>query len=269
MPRVQSLERAMALLEAFRSHETLGIAQMARQLDLPRATVHRLVQTLAAGGYLQQDAATGKYHLGFGLLSLARNALDRMDWRKVAAARMRELAEETGESVYLGVLHHHSVVFIEEVVSSRPVRLGSSLGMVAPLHCTAAGKCILACLDGDVREQLLRDMELDRYTASTITDHQALVEELGRVADQGYGVNDEEWVAGVRYVAAPVNVQRAQATAAISVGAPAQRLNGTRLVEVAEKVKATARRIAADLGLSTGSGQAGLGSVQVHQADGR
>ena len=245
---VQSLERAFAVLESFRDREAQGITRIVESTGLPKTTVHRIVRTLTELGYLEQDPRTAEYRLGLRFLSLARASAGSLDLRRFAQSAMDALYVETGESVYLGVREGTAVVFIDEKVSLKPVRVGSSIGLRAPLHATAAGKAILAHLPAAELDEILAGLELEAYTSNTVADKAALRRELEAVRRNGYAVNDQEWVEDACYIAAPVLERPNAPVGALTVGAPAGRLPKARWDEVGEKVKRAAALVSQALG---------------------
>lgn len=245
---VQSLERAFTLLESFREQESQGISQLVEATGLPKATVHRLARTLTNLGYLEQDPKTAQYRLGLKWITLARISFDRLSWRPHALAAMDTLQKATGESVYLGVRDGTRVLFIDERMSSKPVRVTSSIGLRAPLHATAAGKAILAHLSAPEREQAIRQLDLESYTDRTLSDLDLLAKELAGVRERGYAVNDREWVEDACYIASAIVDPSGQPVGAISVGAPATRLNPRQWDDVGKLVKQAADRVSAFLG---------------------
>src|SRR6266849_3279263 len=110
----QSLERGLAILSAFRSgRPLLGVSELGRDVGLSRSTTHRYVSTLAALGYLHQDAATKKYRLGPRVLDLGFSAINSMELREVAAPHLRQLSDETGYTVNMAILDELEIVYVE------------------------------------------------------------------------------------------------------------------------------------------------------------
>jgi len=245
---VQSLERAFTVLESFREQESQGITQIMHATGLPKTTVHRIVRTLTELGYLEQDPKTAEYRLGLRFLSLAQTSADSLDWRPSALAAMDALQAETGESVYLGVREGAELLFIDEKVSLKPVRVGSAIGLRAPLHATAAGKAILAHLSQSQLDEALDRIELATYTGNTLTNKSDLRKELDVVRQKGYAVNDQEWVEDACYIAAPILDRFNAPIAALTVGAPAGRLPKELWDEVGKNVIRAAGRVSTALG---------------------
>lgn len=220
-PSVQSLDRGLTLLAAFREAPALTLPQLAALLPIHRTSTFRLVRTLLQRGFLAQDRE-GRYRLGPAVQELGGLALVRHDVQRSARELMHRIAEETRETVQLLVRDGAHVQVVDGVESPHRVKVGAGLGERRPLHATAAGKCVLAYLPAAERQRLMRTLE--RLTPHTIVDAAALEADLDRVRAQGYAVNDQESEPGARFVAVPVFNGLGQFVAAISVGAPADRL---------------------------------------------
>jgi IclR family KDG regulon transcriptional repressor len=246
--KVQSLDRALRILEGFGERQ-LGVSEIAREQGLTKSTAFRLVSTLRRAGYLQQDAETGRYALGLRLLDLGQKVARGLDVRRVARPAMFALAERTRASVFLAVLFQGRAVNVEQVDSSEPVRVafnGPDFGLLP--HTIATGKVLLAALPSAERDRAVAALDLPALTPYTLTSHDEVLRELERIDRQGYAVNDQEQVLGVRGVAAPVRDHRGEVIAAISAAAPAVRLTRELLPTYAVWVRAAADEISRNLG---------------------
>lgn len=245
---IQSVERAVAVLKLFGEAEPdLGVSDLARRLRLHKSTVSRLLSTLEAGGFVQQDDRTGRYRLGLQLATLAGRALTQYDLRDVARPALSELAPAADETVALAVLDGDVAVNIDQVLAPNPVKHLGWIGRRLPLHCTAAGKPLLAYQPALVLDALLA-RPLARYTARTITDPALLRRELGLVRAQGFAVAQEEYEAELSAVGAAVRNHRGEVVASITISGPTYRLGQQRLLELGRAVCRSAERVSALLG---------------------
>jgi DNA-binding IclR family transcriptional regulator len=246
---VQSVERAIAILNAFSPERPeRGIGELSRELDLHKSTVSRLMKTLERGGLLARHPETERYRLGVGLIGLAEQVVSHLDLREVARPFLRRLAETCQETVNLAVLNGDRVVNLEQFVPpARQVKNIGRVGRRTCLHCTAAGKVLLAHLSRQERDQILPE-SLERFTPHTITHRHKLEEELTQTHAQGYAVAREELEKGLNVVAAPIYDYSGQVSAAVSVAGPSYRLPGDLLPQLAALVVDTARRISEQLG---------------------
>jgi DNA-binding IclR family transcriptional regulator len=250
-----SLVAGLSMLTCFtREHPVRGIAEMADELDLGRSTTHRYAATLVTLGYLEQGPSR-KYRLSSRVSDMGLAMLDSMPVRQVAREPLRELRARTGRTLSLGVLWGGEVVYVDRWQGSRQgqytVDVGTGLGTRRPVHCSAAGKALLARLPVEEQRDLIAKLRLTRRTPKTIVTKAALRAELERiVAGGGAAVEDEEFSVGRRALAVVVVDAEGWAVAAVELAAPAEAYSRQELLEeLGPKVIATA----GDIGL----GQAG------------
>lgn len=244
----KTLLKGLALLELLaRSDRPRGVSELARAAGLARSNIHRTLQTLAAAGFVRQDAA-GRYLCTLKLFELGRAVHDRIDVVRAAEPTIGRLAGVTQETVHLSVLDGTDVVYVHKVDSPQPVRAYSHVGGRAPAHCVATGKALLAWRDPSGVDQL--HQALVAYTPQTITAPEALAEELAQVRRQGFAVNRGEWRASVCGVAAPIRDATGAVVAAIGISGPAERLPAAGLDAFAPNVVAAAEEISRCLGFS-------------------
>lgn len=245
---VAAVERALGILENVDgSVRGTGVSELSRRLGLGKSTVHRLCMTLEHHGYLVRDPQTGRYRLSLRLFQIGSAALSELDLPRRALPALEALGAAVEETVHLAVLDGEDIVFIGKVDSPRPLRLYSQVGRRSPAHCTALGKVLLAYAPPDLRSRVLT-RPLRRYTATTITDPEALARVLEDVRRRGYAVDDQEFEEGIRCVAAPVRDYTGRVVAALSVSAPAGRLPRARFATLAQQVIAAANQVSRALG---------------------
>jgi DNA-binding IclR family transcriptional regulator len=245
---IQSVERALAVLKLFgESEPELGVSELARRLSLHKSTVSRLLSTLEAGGFVQQDKRNGRYRLGLQLATLAGLALTQYELRDVARPFLSELAGESGETTTLSVLDGTDAVNIDQVLAPQPVKHLGWIGRRLPLFCTAAGKPLLASFSAPGLERYL-ERPLSRFTARTVTNASMVRREMERVRAQGFALAQEEYEAELCAVGAPVRDHRGDVVASITVSGPSYRLSTERLLSLGGPVRLVAARISAQLG---------------------
>jgi IclR family acetate operon transcriptional repressor len=222
---VQSVDRALALLEVLAAASTaLGVGEVADLTDLPQGTVHRLLQTLQQRGYVRRDAGR-KYSLGTAAIRMADAAQRAL--ARSSRPHLAELVSLSGETANLAMLEGDDVVYVAQVPSPHTLRMFAEVGRHVPPHSTAVGKVLLAALPREQALAVLRRTGLAPRTDATITDLGAFVDELHRVAEQGWAGDEEEQEYGVRCVAVPVGGP-GQVVAALSLSGPADRFEGGR-----------------------------------------
>ena len=221
---VQSLERALALLSALAHEDRATLSELAMRTGMPPSTAHRLLTTVQAARYADFDEATNEWSVGVEAFRAGSSFLRRT--RVVDAAReaMRALVDQTGETANVGMLDGGEVVFVSQVETAHPIRAFFGPGARAPMHASGIGKALLAAMPrAEVERRLLRS-GLPGFTPSTIISPRSLFDDLDRIAERGWSLDDEERNLGMRCVAAAIFNAHGEAVAGISVSGPAARL---------------------------------------------
>ncbi len=245
---LKSLHKTIRVLECFSIREPrLSLSEIARRVGLPASTTHRILATLRAAGFVEQDGERDQYRLGLKLLELGSVVLATMELHREAAPFVEALGRESGETVHLGVFDGSQVVSIEKMDSAHELALNVTIGKGAPAYCTGVGKALLAFQPDAVVSRVGR-VGLRRHTANTITDLGKLRRELERVRKLGYAVDNEEHEVGVRCVAAPIRSYTGGVVASLSVSGPATRITTAAIPRLAERVKEVAAKLSAQLG---------------------
>jgi IclR family acetate operon transcriptional repressor len=222
---LSSVRNAVRVLKAFSSrHPSYGVSELARKLELSTSTTHRLLSTLAAEHLIEQDAETGRYHLGLAVFDLAAATSAGYDLTEAVLPPMTMLRSRTGETVQVGVLDGREVVYVERLQSPQTLRMFLDVGRRNWAHSTGTGKVLLAALSVPVLDRTLDGWELVRQTPNTITDHARLREELRAVRDRGYAQNCDESEVGASSIAAPIHDATGAVVAALSVAGPTPRM---------------------------------------------
>lgn len=232
MSEIQSLARGLRILDILAAAEdSVGITELAHHLEMDKSSVSRLMQTLASYGFAEQDPTTRRYRLGPHIVVLSRTLLNRIPLRDQARPFLHQLVERTGECAHLAIVAQGQVLYIDQVESSATLRVNTGIGTLAPLHCTALGKALLAFGDVPPPEHLAT------FTTRTIIDRDMLRAHLDQTRRQGYAVDDEEFNYGVRCVAVPVTDYRGKVVAAAGISGPAGRMGLERIPELATIVR--------------------------------
>lgn len=246
---VQSLGRALDLMEAVAMAEQgAGLSELAKATGLAPSTAHRLLKTLQQRRYVSHDAERGLWFVGVQSFTVGAAFLRTRN--VVAAARpvMRQLMEESGESVSLAVLDGADAVYLAQIECRAMMRALARPGGRAPLHCSGVGKALLAALAEGERAPLYRRVDFIRYTEHTLTDADALEAALRPIAAQGFAIDDEEFALGLRCVAAAIRDEYGEPVAAISCSGPTARVTVDRVAPLGQLVAAAAAEIGAALG---------------------
>ena len=224
-----------------------GVTEVANALGIHKSTAYRLLTTLRNRGLVEQDAATDKYRLGFGLVLLASAVSADLDILRCARPVCEGLSDETGETVTVAVLEGDDAVVIHQTVSRASALSVDWTGRHTPLHATAAGKIFLSGMPEDQLRRVLR-RKLERFTGDTIVDAGSLREQLRESREKGFAFTVEELEVGLNAVGAPIRCARGALVGAVSVSGPAFRLPPDSIPEAAGAVRKAAADISRCLG---------------------
>ena len=189
---MRSLERGLECLIFMSKRKSIGVTELANELNINKSTAFRILDTLVKYNMAEQNKSTAKYKLGPAVLKLSEQLNKNMNIISLAKPVMIKLAEEIKESVHLTVMSNDSAVIIEQIMTSSRLQVNAKIGNAEPLHCSSVGKCLLAFSPDDVKEQILKNMEYTSYTDKTITDEAAMKKEINNSIERGYAVDDGE-----------------------------------------------------------------------------
>ena len=241
---VQSLDRAFLLLELMAdAGGEVAISQLAAESGLAVSTIHRLVRTLVARGYVRQ-LPSRRYVLGPRLVHLGESSARLLaTW---AQPHLSRLVDTIGETANMAMLDGDRVVYAAQVPSRHSMRMFTEVGRRVHLHCTGVGKVLLAQMPSEAARRLLVQGGMPARTDRTVTDPDELLAQLPGIARQGFALDDGEQEAGVRCVAVPV--PGGLAAGAISVSGPAGRLALEAVPRVVPLLQSAAAGLATELG---------------------
>lgn len=220
---VQSVDRAITILETMARAGEAGVSEVARELGVHKSTAFRLLATLAARGLVEQTDDRGKYRIGLGLVRIAGTSAARTDVVQAARAVSKQLAAETGETVNVAVLREDAALYVDQVVGASGMQPHNWVGLRIPLHATSDGKVLLAALDAADVDALLP--RLEGYTDRTLTRRRDLHRELAATRRRGYAVTVDELEEGLSAVAAPIRDVHGEVVASLSISGSTYRLD--------------------------------------------
>jgi DNA-binding IclR family transcriptional regulator len=227
---IQTVSRALDLLEQFQEgNAELGITDLSHLLNLQKNNVFRLVATLKAKQYIEINDMNGKYRLGVKTRSLGQVAARLNNVANQTRPYLEEIKQKSHEAAYYSVLKDGCSCYLDGVESELPVRVSQRIGSYRPLHCTAAGKLLLAFTEPSSQIDPWTQLDLKRFTAATTTDPVLLRRELETIQLHGYAISDQEHDVGVVEIAAPVFDAHGALVGAISIVGPEMRLTPQRL----------------------------------------
>jgi DNA-binding IclR family transcriptional regulator len=244
---VQSVDRALTVLEILAAHGEAGVTEVAAELGVHKSTAFRLVAVLESRGFVEQLADRGKYRLGFGVVRLAGAAAAQLDIAQEGRRICEALAADVEETVNIAILDSDRAVNVSQVRGPAALSTHNWVGQGTPLHATSSGKVLLSYAADAVRKDVL-SRDLQRYTPATITDPEQLQEHLDRVVERGWGSTVEEYEVGLNAVAAPVRDAQGDVVAALSVSGPSFRMDAQDFPALARRVVAAADELSRRLG---------------------
>lgn len=245
----QTVGKALRILELLGEGE-LRLVDISERLGEHKSTVLRLLATLEAHGFVQQEEGSKRYSVGLKVLQLASQALTGVDLRGAAQEVLYELSDLTGETVHLGIYDEPQIVYIDKRESSYPIRMYSRVGARAECYCTGVGKAIIAFLAEAQLNRYMDTVTFTQYTPQTIANVGDLRDEVERIRARGYALDEQEHEEGVRCIAAPIFGFDDRVAGAVSVAAPAFRKSAEETEALAPSLLEGARRISMNLGNS-------------------
>jgi len=238
-----SVRKAFDILKTISlSKEGAGINELARELNMAKSTVHGITATLEEVGAVRRNPDTKRYSLGFTLHELGRLAYSPVALKDLARPVMEELMKKTDASVFLGILNWEHATILDIVESRHDLKITAPVGARIPLLAGAVGKVFLAAMEEEQALRIIRTKGITRYTSNTITDLDSHFQEVKRVGRLGYAVDDEEYIPGVRAVAAPIKGEGHLISAIWAVGFKAI-LDDKKMEALAEMTKSAADSI--------------------------
>jgi len=238
--------RLFSLLEVIASRDELSSLQgLVKETGLPKPTLHRMLQQLEGAGLLQREGDGRHYGTGVRLRGLAENLLLNSTFHGARHALLRRLVDEVGESCNLTALSGSEVVYLDRVETAAPLRFYLHRGSRVPAHCSASGKLFLAQMTPAQRRRLLAHVPLEKYTPKTLTELDAIEEEIGRVRRDGYSIDNEEFLPSLLCVAVLVPRARGRSNLGIAVQAPIMRLTPEKALQLLPALRRAAVALAA------------------------
>jgi IclR family pca regulon transcriptional regulator len=268
-----SLAKGLAVLAVFGpDNPSMGVSEIARLVQINRATAYRIVSALTSLGFLEQiDRGGGRreYRPGLKVLLLGRAALESLELPELALPYLQQLQAQVGETVNMAILDGASIVYILRLKTDIIVNIRLFVGSRLSAHCTSMGKAMLAFLPEDELDAILGQIDYQALTERTARSREQLLEDLENVRRLGFAVNDQELALGLRSVASPV-FNRQRVIAAVNIAVPAGRVGYDRVSQdLGPAIRNTAQRISNALSELSSPEIAIAGSVSGKEASRR
>lgn len=249
-PPVKILDKALRVLMLFTPERPeWGVSAVSREVAMSKSTVHRILRVLEQHAFVAQNAETKRFRLGLAGIELGRRAQAGMELRRVALPIMEQLSATSGETVLLQVVSPEGdrVVCIERVQQRRGLRLILDVGSTAPLYAGCSSKVLLAHLDKETIDAVLK-RRLRPLASGTTTDPAQIRAQLAEIRRNGYAVSFEETDEGVAGVSVPVRDARDRVVASLTISGPLTRVNAATIDRYTTLARDGARQVAAELG---------------------
>lgn len=246
---VQSLSRALGLLNALAAQDDgVGLSDLSKRVGLAVSTAHRLLTTLQQEGFVRFDDQRGVWTVGVQAYVVGSAFLRARELTAIARPVMRQLMEDSGETVNLAVEDRGEAIYVAQVESRQMMRAIARPGGRALMHASGVGKALLAAMPETDCERIVAGHGLPRETERTLSTPNGLRAELDAIRKRGYAIDDEENAVGLRCVAAVIHDEHAQPIAALSLSGPKARIGDGMIETLGRAVQDAAERITAALG---------------------
>lgn len=254
---VKSLLKALRILDSLgECPGGLGITDLSFALGAPKSTVHRLIATLEAAGFVVFDPPTEKYILGSHVAKLGEQLNSQSPLLTLAVPVLEQITSKCGEASHLAILEETEVVYISREERQEPIRVSFAMGHRAPAHCTAIGKALLAGLtDAEIRMLYKNRRRLERNTPRTPTSLDRLLADIATIRREGVAYDNEEYMVGLRCIAVPIRNYSGRIVAAISLSMFKHKMTSSRRSFFKSILLRASSELSAQLGFPAASSQ--------------
>lgn len=221
--RVQSVDRAITILEILARVGEAGVTEVARELGVHKSTAFRLIATMQARGLVEQADDQRKYRIGMSLLRIAGTSAARSDLVRLARPMCKRLAAETGETINLAVLADSTALYVDQITGEATLQPHNWVGRRIPLHATSNGKVLLAHLPAEEVDRLVP--RLEAHGPRTVTRRAVLHQQLAEIRERGWALAVDELEQGLSAIAAPIRDAHGEVVAAASVSGSTHRMD--------------------------------------------
>ena len=245
--RIPSIANTCSIFQLLTStRKAMTASEIAKELDLPRTSVFRILKTLEGEGMVQ---TMGKnYAVGHRLINLGLQMISHIPERQLCVPILQELTKTTQESSHFSILSGANALFIEVCDSPHALRVARRTGSLIDMHCSASGKVLLAYSTPEACEALLNRIEFPPRTENTHKNKESLLPELEHIRRAGFALDDIEYHDHVRCLSAPAFNATGQVVGTIGVSSADSRFPKSRVDQIAKQVKAAAKKLSSKLG---------------------
>lgn len=240
---VQALDRGLILLIALAKEGNISLTELAKKVDMPPSSVHRLLSTLQKHEFAEFDNSSQDWMVGVEAFRIGNSFVSRTNLIEAARGTMQNLMQDTGETANLGIVSNGNIIFVNQIETSHPIRAFFPPGTRSHMHSSGIGKALLADFSADEVKKILADKGLPFFTPKTLTTLDDMFADLEIIRKRGWSLDDEERYNGMRCVAATIYNSLAKPIAGISVSGPSLRFSDVRIAELGPKVRQAADEV--------------------------
>ena len=244
---IQSVEKAMEIIDVILDHgSSMTLTEISEKTGYPKSTCHTIIATLVKYEMIQQEA-DGKYNLGFHLFECGCAISRAWDIERIAEPYLEKLSRNTDASASISVISNSSIIFLKQHSGGDGIQLMQT-GTQSPLHATSQGKLFLSTLKERDAQRMIEETGMQAFTPHTITDPEQLMEELRKIRDLGYAVEDGEYKIGLRSVSAPVYDQHGEIKYALTIMGLFRRTNSSEFSNAISELLSESRQLSRAIG---------------------
>lgn len=245
---MKSTIKVFQVLETLCEGKSAGVSELGKQLDIKPSSMHRFLSVLTQLGYVEKNERTGKYFATLKIFQLGVSVRNKLSLISIARPYMEDLCEMLMETVNIAVFSQNNVVVIDRVQSPETLRTNIIVGQHLPAYCTAFGKVFLAAMSTKELDQYLETVTLEPITRQTLVTAEGLREEIHKIANAGYAIDNRELDDNVRCLSSPIRDESGKVVAALSISGPASRVKMVRLKTYTNTIKDITLEISRKLG---------------------
>ena len=246
MPKVSSITRVLEIIEAVSyASKPLSPLELSQELDIPKPTIHRLIQNLVDEGFVTVDIGGGGIIPGKRVRNLSVELWQQRQFFNERQIILQKLVDEIKETCGIAIPYQMDMMYTNRANTSLPLQIYLPVGAKSPMWCTATGKLYLSQLSATSRAKILQGLPLDKFTKNTITDIDTLNAELDRIAETGIGIDNEEFISEMVGVSVPVLDKKSRYLASLYIHAPTIRVSLDELMEHVPRLQKAAHDIQA------------------------
>lgn len=245
---MKTLDKFFKIIKLLENDNNLRLQDISNMLNINKSTAHRFLKVMLENDLVKKNEDNGRYSLGLRFLNIATKIIDSIDVREIAHPHLIELEKVTGETIHLTTFDGKNIVYIDKIEGDKPIRMYSKIGNIAPIHCTAVGKVILAFQKKEKIDEIIKKVDFIRYTKNTITDEKRFRNCLEETKKRGYTVDDSEYEEAICCIAAPIRDYSKRVNSAVSISAVVSRMSLSELFTFKDLLLERCNLISEDLG---------------------